>query len=194
MRVSPNVLILLVCTASSVAYPTTPCGTDPECKCVSTPCHDWDLPPQISDPMCSHDTRQCLDGSFVKRDSSNGCKFHPCIAPKACPLNCKLYFDGCNTCRCNAGKLGGCTKKTCPLLASPSCKVEDAKLTDSREAYDAEGEGRQLFFKKNFRATDSARRLWPVRRAARRAGRRAGRRTARRWCRNAFGVYGWYCH
>merc|ERR1719445_1614506 len=33
---------------------------------------------------------------------------------EACPSDCTSWFDGCNTCSCEAGVVTGCTKKLCP--------------------------------------------------------------------------------
>ena len=44
------------------------------------------------------------------------------LGPGECPKNCKTWYDGCNTCQCNDGKIGGCTKLFCPTPKQPYCK------------------------------------------------------------------------
>jgi len=39
-----------------------------------------------------------------------------------CPANCKIWFDGCNTCQClETGKLGACTRKMCLVFEEAKC-------------------------------------------------------------------------
>ena len=42
------------------------------------------------------------------------------LGPGECPKMCASWYDGCNTCQCNDGKIGGCTKLPC----NPSNKKE----------------------------------------------------------------------
>ena len=44
------------------------------------------------------------------------------LAPGECPKNCGVWYDGCNTCQCKDGTIGGCTKMGCPTKAAPYCK------------------------------------------------------------------------
>ncbi|MGB0867471.1 MAG: hypothetical protein ACPGSC_13250 [Granulosicoccaceae bacterium] len=37
------------------------------------------------------------------------------------PANCKIWFDGCNSCVVMRGKLRGCTSKSCTTQGTPSC-------------------------------------------------------------------------
>ena len=48
-------------------------------------------------------------------------------APK-CPANCKLYFDGCNHCRCSPDGTMGCTRMACDVgrKTQPYCVKESA--------------------------------------------------------------------
>ena len=50
------------------------------------------------------------------------------VAAPKCPANCKLYFDGCNNCRCAPGGAMACTKMACDpaRTARPYCKEESA--------------------------------------------------------------------
>jgi hypothetical protein len=47
--------------------------------------------------------------------STQGC------ATKACPADCNSWFDGCNTCTCNNGAVGACTRKFCATPDEPKC-------------------------------------------------------------------------
>ena len=46
----------------------------------------------------------------------------PQLGPGECPKDCKTWYNGCNTCQCNDGKIGGCTKMGCPTKKEPYCK------------------------------------------------------------------------
>ena len=37
----------------------------------------------------------------------------PVLSPGYCTAGCKVFNDGCNTCRCNDRGQAGCTKKVC---------------------------------------------------------------------------------
>ena len=39
-----------------------------------------------------------------------------------CPKDCTSWYNGCNTCQCKDGKIGGCTKMGCPTKKEPYCK------------------------------------------------------------------------
>jgi hypothetical protein len=43
------------------------------------------------------------------------------VYPNSIPLNCKSWYDGCNTCRVNNGILGGCTRLMCFREDNPYC-------------------------------------------------------------------------
>ena len=43
------------------------------------------------------------------------------VDPNSIPLNCKSWYDGCNTCRVNNGILGGCTRLMCFREDNPYC-------------------------------------------------------------------------
>ena len=45
------------------------------------------------------------------------------LAPGECPKNCAVWYNGCNTCQCKDGTIGGCTKMGCPTKAAPYCKI-----------------------------------------------------------------------
>ena len=44
------------------------------------------------------------------------------LGPGECPKLCAIWYDGCNTCQCKDGKIGGCTKMGCPTKKEPYCK------------------------------------------------------------------------
>ena len=48
----------------------------------------------------------------------------PPLGPGECPKMCASWYDGCNTCQCNDGKIGGCTKLPCnpSNKKDPYCK------------------------------------------------------------------------
>ena len=48
----------------------------------------------------------------------------PQLGPGECPKDCKTWYDGCNTCQCKNGKIGGCTKMGCPTKKEPYCKTK----------------------------------------------------------------------
>jgi hypothetical protein len=55
-------------------------------------------------------------------------RVHVHVAAPTCPANCKLYFDGCNNCRCFPGGAMGCTRMACDPAKRmrPYCKEESA--------------------------------------------------------------------
>ena len=44
------------------------------------------------------------------------------LGPGECPKDCESWYNGCNTCQCKDGKIGGCTKMGCPTKKEPYCK------------------------------------------------------------------------
>merc|ERR1719445_1270802 len=43
-----------------------------------------------------------------------------------CPSDCSSWYDGCNTCTCNEGKIGACTERWCFQQEEPRCLDEPA--------------------------------------------------------------------
>lgn len=63
---------------------------------------------------------QCKDG-YILHDGK-------CIKPRDCPAlpapipnYCSSYYDGCNTCAVENGKITACTKRACLTLEAPKC-------------------------------------------------------------------------
>eukprot|EP00497_Spongosphaera_streptacantha_P000186 TRINITY_DN111_c0_g1_i7.p1 TRINITY_DN111_c0_g1~~TRINITY_DN111_c0_g1_i7.p1 ORF type:complete len:189 (+),score=31.96 TRINITY_DN111_c0_g1_i7:37-567(+) len=52
-----------------------------------------------------------------------------------CPMNCKSWFDGCNNCTCENGKVGACTEMFCVSPGKPKCNDEK----EERPSCDDEG-------------------------------------------------------
>merc|ERR1712154_617586 len=42
-------------------------------------------------------------------------------------MGCKSWFDGCNMCSCDGGKVGACTKRACLRMEQPKCMDEQDK-------------------------------------------------------------------
>lgn len=40
-----------------------------------------------------------------------------------CPKGCTSWYDGCNTCSCQNGRVGGCTRMACVMQNPPTCKA-----------------------------------------------------------------------
>lgn len=62
---------------------------------------------------------------------------------KKIPKNCALWFDGCNTCRINNGRIEMCTKRMCLRLEEPSCREHQTQNKATHE------KGRQCFDNKD---------------------------------------------
>ena len=67
-------------------------------------------------------------------------QFHEkCIATtgiaknKKIPLNCALWFDGCNTCQVLQGKPTMCTKRVCLRMEEPACRVHHTNNQQTHE-------------------------------------------------------------
>lgn len=113
------------CTLKVCPKPRTPmCLDDDECDKAKS----WSL--DKSDECC--DTGDCLDGNekhncltkevWTNKKRKWCCKFKSIGCEYLdCPLDCSSWFDGCNTCTCKEGILGGCTKKFCFRQEKPKC-------------------------------------------------------------------------
>ena len=42
----------------------------------------------------------------------------------ACPAACASWYDGCNTCSCEDGEIGACTRRFCEIYEEPRCLDE----------------------------------------------------------------------
>jgi hypothetical protein len=56
------------------------------------------------------------------------------------PNNCISWFDGCNTCSVNNGKIGGCTMMMCFQQGTPECRAYDQGHRRLSEHYSSENE------------------------------------------------------
>ena len=103
---------------------------------VSLPDIKVDYPSDIkngSPVVCTADAKQCSDGSYVSRIAPN-CQFAECPSvafpvldknDKEIPENCIMYYDGCNNCSVEDGKLIICTERYCEKF-----EYEEAKCTE----------------------------------------------------------------
>lgn len=52
-----------------------------------------------------------------------------------CPRDCKSWYDGCNTCRCNNGKIESCTERFCIRRDTPRCLDPVSNSTELAGTY-----------------------------------------------------------
>jgi len=91
-----------------------PCQCDPACFKANDCCEDLaKFCPEVKKPE-DKDTSPTADTAQPPPDTQLG--------PGECPKNCTSWYDGCNTCQCKDGKIGGCTKMGCPTKKDPYCK------------------------------------------------------------------------
>ena len=93
-------------------------------KDTHTPQDTW-TPPKDTKDTWQQDTKDTYhqdtkDTHHTDTHTSQDTK--PQLGPGECPKDCKTWYDGCNTCQCNDGKIGGCTKMFCPTPKQPYCK------------------------------------------------------------------------
>jgi len=70
---------------------------------------------------CTEEAKICSDGSAVVRVGPN-CEFAPCPNEEIqLPENCVSWYDGCNTCVAENGKLTACTLMYCETPSQPYC-------------------------------------------------------------------------
>ena len=69
------------------------------------------------------DTQQQVDTHNYDTHKPNDTADPP-LGPGECPKMCGIWYDGCNTCQCKDGKIGGCTKMPCnpSIKKDPYCK------------------------------------------------------------------------
>ena len=121
------------------------CDADGNKKCTLKVCQKPRAPMCLDDDECDKakswssdksqeccDTDNCLNGSeqhncltkevwtnkkrkWCCKSKSIGCEYLDC------PRNCSSWYDGCNTCTCNEGIIGACTKKKCFRQEKPRC-------------------------------------------------------------------------
>ena len=84
-----------------------------------TPQDTWTPPKDTQQQVDTHhyDTHKPKD-THTPQDTAQP------LGPGECPKMCASWYDGCNTCQCNDGKIGGCTKLPCnpSNKKDPYCK------------------------------------------------------------------------
>ena len=91
-----------------------PCQCDKACAKAKDCCKDLtQFCPEGEKPE-DKDTSSTVDTPPTPPDTQLG--------PGECPKNCTSWYNGCNTCQCKDGKIGGCTKMGCPTKKEPYCK------------------------------------------------------------------------
>ena len=86
------------------------------CECLSTN----QLGACTKRACMQYDTPKCNyyeDDSYID-DTSND---YVIDDNDECPKDCSTWYDGCNTCQCNNGKLGACTKRFCAVYEEAKC-------------------------------------------------------------------------
>ena len=63
-----------------------------------------------------------LDKRLGWEEFHNKCKITNGTPNKKIPKNCALWFDGCNTCSVNDGKIRFCTKRMCLRMEEAACR------------------------------------------------------------------------
>jgi len=86
-----------------------------------TPQDTWQPPQDTWTPP--KDTQQQVDTHHYDTQKPKDTAPPP-LGPGECPKMCASWYDGCNTCQCNDGKIGGCTKLPCnpSNKKDPYCK------------------------------------------------------------------------
>ena len=106
-----------------------PCQCDKACTKAKDCCKDMDQfcseanKPEDKDVSFTVDTAQPPQDTWQPpQDTNKPEDTKPQLGPGECPKDCKTWYDGCNTCQCDSGKIGGCTKMGCPTKKEPYCK------------------------------------------------------------------------
>ena len=113
-----------------------PCQCDTACFKASDCCEDLATfcpevkKPEDKDTSPVADTAQPPQDTYKPpqdtwqppQDTNKPEDTKPQLGPGECPKDCKTWYNGCNTCQCNNGKIGGCTKMGCPTKKEPYCK------------------------------------------------------------------------
>ena len=94
-----------------------PCQCDKACTKAKDCCEDlvkFCPPPSDAGDAVADTGANLPDTSGSSADAQ--------LAPGECPKNCGVWYNGCNTCQCKDGTIGGCTKMGCPTKDAPYCK------------------------------------------------------------------------
>tara|TARA_R110001592_G_scaffold145543_3_gene369175 strand:- start:452 stop:1213 length:762 start_codon:yes stop_codon:yes gene_type:complete len=101
-----------------------PCQCDGACTKAKDCCEDraefCSAPPK-SDTADTTDT--VIDTAETSSDTA-GPSSDAQLPAGECPKDCTSWYNGCNTCQCKDGKIGGCTKMGCPTKKDPYCKTQ----------------------------------------------------------------------
>ena len=105
-----------------------PCQCDGACTKAKDCCEDRAkfCPPPSADATDTGGPSTAVDDTVADTGAgwpdASGPSPDAQLAPGECPKNCGVWYDGCNTCQCKDGTIGGCTKMGCPTKAAPYCK------------------------------------------------------------------------
>lgn len=99
-------------------YYNTPRCMMPSIQCKPAGCGEC---PQYMPPGPEF----CKDGTIVAGEKDScGCQHPPrCVqnTNQSISESCISWFDGCNNCFVNEGKITACTKKYCQVMETPKC-------------------------------------------------------------------------
>ena len=84
---------------------------DPSLECVNTEPMIPDAPGQCM-RACGSTSIRDNDGNCVKKSNTHN----------NIPIDCTVWYDGCNICNTNNGILGGCTRMMCFSEDTPECR------------------------------------------------------------------------
>lgn len=56
--------------------------------------------------------------------------------PKEIPINCAVWYDGCNTCSVTDGGINFCTRRMCLTMGEQSCREHHDNITETHETRD----------------------------------------------------------
>ena len=104
-----------------------PCQCDGACTKAKDCCEDRakfcsaPVKPDTADTVT--DTAETSSDTAEPYTDTAGPSSDTQLAPGECPKNCAVWYNGCNTCQCKDGTIGGCTKMGCPTKAAPYCKI-----------------------------------------------------------------------
>jgi hypothetical protein len=119
------------------------CDSSQNKKCTLKFCQKHDVPECLDDEE-PEEPYNCYTREVWQDEKRKWCcenKRLGCAPQVNCPRDCSSWYDGCNTCTCNDGNIGACTKKNCfrkeepKCLDKPTCIMVDCapgyKLVDS---------------------------------------------------------------
>ena len=96
-----------------------PCHCDNACTKAKDCCEDQAKFCPITKPPTTDTGSPTIDTAST---DTSGSSPDVQLPPNKCPKDCESWYNGCNTCQCKDGKIGGCTKMGCPTKKNPYCK------------------------------------------------------------------------